>query len=328
MTTIGELAQKTGDYCPGLYVIVTPGRVLYVGQSKRCARRRANDHWLGWDISRVGQLVRDFAPASSAWEVIIVPTTALTVSLDEAEQRFIQVLRPSLNITHAPDDTPPLPARRSAAAQSSATFPGAHKGRTPANAGRTYPIQILTTDEARRLLAAPSARAPTGIRIRALLAVLYRAGLKAAEALALEERDLDEIQGTVSVRHWKGARHRTVSMDPAAFGLVRLWLDRRAALGIRGGKVFCTLAGQPIKPSYVRTLLPRLAAKAGIDKRVHPHMLRHTFAAELAKEGVPINEIQAQLGHTYPHRTAMYLHRIASTEPMHAIQARNWDAAL
>lgn len=329
MTTIGELAQNAGDYCPGLYVIAAPGRVLYVGQSKRCARRRANDHWLGWDTSRLGQLVRDHAPASSTWKVTIVPTTALTVSLDEAEQRFIQVLRPALNIVHAPADTPPLSKLRSAAARSSATIPGARKGQRPVNAGRTYQPEVLTLDEARRLLSAPSNRAPTGIRNRALLAVLYRAGLKAAEALALEECDLDEAEGTVTVRHGKGVRHRTVAMDPAAFGLVRRWLDRRAALGIRGGKVFCTLAGHPITPSYIRALLPRLAARAGINKRVHPLMLRHTFAAVLARESVPIYEIQAQLGHAYPYTTSLYLRRIAPTNPpVQVLQARDWDAAL
>jgi len=62
-------------------------------------------------------------------------------------------------------------------------------------------------------------------------------------------------------------------------------------------RLFCTLAGGPLDQSYVRLLLPRLAARAEIDKRVHAHRLRHTHAAELAEEGYPVNFIQDQLGH-------------------------------
>jgi site-specific recombinase XerD len=214
------------------------------------------------------------------------------------------------------------------AAKSLATVPGARKGITPANAGVTYPPEILTTGEARRLLAAPSSTAPTGIRNRALLAVLYRAGLRAAEALALEKRDLDTALGSVSVRHGKGDKHRTIGMDPAAFALVQRWLDCRTGLGIKGRVLFCTLDGRPLQPSYVRALLPRLARKAGIDKRVHPHGLRHTFAAELAREGVPTNVIQAQLGHASLNTTSIYLSHISPVDLIRRMQSRAWDAPL
>jgi len=210
------------------------------------------------------------------------------------------------------------------AARSPATVPGARKGARPANAGVEYPPEILTPDEARRLLAAPSAMAPTGIRNRALLAVLYRAGLRAAEAPALERRDLDHEAGTVSVRHGKGNKPRTISMDPAAFAMVQRWLDCRTRLGITSRLVFCTLDGRPLQPSYLRALLPRLAAKAGISKRVHPHGLRHTFAAELAREGVPVNEIQAWLGHKSLHTTTVYLNHVAPVDLVRRAQARAW----
>ena len=208
--------------------------------------------------------------------------------------------------------------------RSPVTLPGARKGVRPGNAGKTYRPEILTPEEARRLLAAPSNRAPTGIRNRALLAVLYRAGLRAAEALALERRDLDPDNGLVIVRHGKGNKHRTVAMDPTAFATVQRWLDTRARLGIKSKLVFCTLHGGPLQPSYVRALLPRLAAKAGIDKRVHPHGLRHTLAAELAREGIPINLIQAQLGHKSLRTTDTYLRHISPVDLAKAMQARVW----
>jgi site-specific recombinase XerD len=103
------------------------------------------------------------------------------------------------------------------------------------------------------------------------------------------------------------------------------WLDRRRALAIGGrAPLFCTLAGRALKPSYARMLLPRLAAKAGIEKRVHPHGLRHTHA-ELAAEGMPLNLVQAQLGHSSLATTDRYLRHIAPAQLIEAMRARSWS---
>ena len=75
----------------------------------------------------------------------------------------------------------------------------------------------------------------------------------------------------------------------------------------------------------MRHLLPRLAAKAGIEKRVHPHALRHTHAAELAREGVPLNLIQAQLGHSNVATTSRYLAHIAPVEVSETMRQRTWE---
>jgi site-specific recombinase XerD len=169
----------------------------------------------------------------------------------------------------------------------------------PANRGLKLPPEPLTPDEVRKLIRACSPRAATGVRNRALIVTLYRAGLRVSEALALLPKDLDSDAGTVRVLHGKGDKARVVGLDAGAWAILQLWLDRRAALGINGRQpVFCTLQGEPVKAAYVRTLLPRLARKAGIDKRVHAHGLRHTHAFELASENTPIHVIQAQLGHS------------------------------
>ena len=132
------------------------------------------------------------------------------------------------------------------------------------------------------LIQACSKRAATGIRNRALIVTLYRAGLRISEALSLLPKDLDADAGTIRVLHGKGDKARVVGLDAGAWAILQLWLDRRAALGINGhARVFCTLKGRPMKSAYVRTLLPRLARKAGIDRRVHPHGLRHTHALSL-----------------------------------------------
>jgi site-specific recombinase XerD len=210
--------------------------------------------------------------------------------------------------------------------RSPVTEPGYHAGRQAPNKGRTYPPEILDPDEVKGLLGACSNRAPTGVRNRALITVMYRGGLRLGEALALRPSDVDAARGTVTVLHGKGDRRRTVGLDPAAMSIVLRWVEKRKSLGLgRRARLFCTLQGQPLKPSYVRTLLPRLATKAGIDKRVHPHGLRHTHAAELMWEGIPVPIIQRQLGHASLATTDKYLRSIAPADVVEAMQNRVWE---
>jgi site-specific recombinase XerD len=109
--------------------------------------------------------------------------------------------------------------------------------------------------------------------------------------------------------------------------MVEEWLKARDRLGIsRRRQVFCTLAGKPLDDSYVRHLLPRLATKAAVDKRVHAHGLRHTHASELAKEGVRMNLLQAQLGHASLATTDRYVRHIAPHELVEAMRQRTWQA--
>ena len=199
------------------------------------------------------------------------------------------------------------------------------KGREPANKGQKLPVEILTPEEVKALIRTCSSRAPTGIRNRALLTLLYRGGLRLSEALALYPKDVDPDHGTVTVLHGKGNKRRTVGLDPGAFAVLERWMDRRRELGPNGRyAIFCTLQGQPLKSAYVRALLPRLAAKAGIEKRVHAHGLRHTHAAELARERTPVNLISKQLGHSGVGVTARYLDHIAPEEVVAAMQRREW----
>ena len=137
----------------------------------------------------------------------------------------------------------------------------------PNTKGQKFPAEPLTPAEAKSLLAAcgPSS---IGLRNRALLVLLWRAGLRIAEALSVHPRDLDD--GVLRVRRGKGSKARTVALDPEALAVVQAWLERKARLGI-AGPIISTLRGESVLASYVRNLLPRLAAKAGIAKRVHAH---------------------------------------------------------
>ncbi len=195
--------------------------------------------------------------------------------------------------------------------------------RNYSNKGRKLPPEPLTKDEVDTLLRAPSGRAPTGIRNRALLTVLYRAGLRISEALTLRPKDLDRQAGSLRVLHGKGDKSRTVGMPPEAFAAIERWLDVRSGRGINGNStVFCTLDGKPMKDAYVRAMLPRMATRAGIEKRVHAHGLRHTMAAEMRAEGQDIGIISKALGHSSIATTARYLDHVAPAAVVEAMRNR------
>ncbi len=190
---------------------------------------------------------------------------------------------------------------------------------------RRFPPEILTDAEVCRLLDACDDRQPTGIRNRALIAILYRGGLRINEALDLFPKDIDLEAGSIRVLNGKGGRARTLGIDPAAGAFVERWLEVRSGLGMNGTyPVFCTLAGGRMGDAYVRVLLPRLGRRAGIEKRVHAHGFRHTHAAQLRVEGVDIGIISKQLGHRSIATTARYLDHIAPQQVIEAMRTRVW----
>jgi integrase/recombinase XerD len=191
-----------------------------------------------------------------------------------------------------------------------------------ASKGRKFPAELLTSAEVAALLRQCSVTAPTGIRNRALITVMYRAGLRVNEALALRASDIDPAAGTIRVLHGKGDKARTVGIDDGGMAIVQRWMDARAALGFRRGPLFCTLAGTAVRDVYVRNMMKRIARRAGIDKRVHPHGLRHSHAAGLAAEGVPVNLIQRQLGHAHLATTDVYLSHVAPADVIAMGRAR------
>jgi integrase/recombinase XerD len=170
---------------------------------------------------------------------------------------------------------------------------------------RRFPAEPLTLADVEALRASCSRRAPTGIRNRALLAVLFRSGLRISEALALFPKDIDPTGGSLRVLHGKGDKARTAPLPNDAAEAVDRWLDCRKRLGLSGRHpLFCSLKGEPLWDSYVRALCKRLAAKAGIEKRVHPRGLRHGWALAQVQSGTSLNAIQQLLGHRSLHPIA------------------------
>jgi site-specific recombinase XerD len=154
---------------------------------------------------------------------------------------------------------------------------------------------LLSEAEVQRLLLAASERAPTGVRNRALIALLYCSGMRLGEALALRPAELDLAAATASVR---GPRARAAHVFPAAQPYLETWLAVRQGQDPPArAPLFCTLAGAPLEPAYVRAMLARLGRRAGLAKRVHAHLLRHSCAARLGRAGLAAAALAQQLGH-------------------------------
>jgi site-specific recombinase XerD len=184
---------------------------------------------------------------------------------------------------------------------------------------------LLPHVEIDQLLRACSKRAPTGRRNRALIALLWRAGLRLGEALSLTPKDVDLQEFVVRIQHGKTGK-RVVGLDSSTAALIEQWQVSRRELKISGrAPLFCTLDGGKIDQSYVRHLLPRLAAKAGIERRVHAHGLRHRMAIDLVQEGADLLTVRDLLGHASAATTQTYLSRIGASDAVDFGRQREWS---
>ena len=165
---------------------------------------------------------------------------------------------------------------------------------------RRFPAEPLTLTDVEALRAACSRRAPTGIRNRALLAVLFRSGLRISEALALFPKDLDPAGRSLRVLHGKGNKARTAPLPADAADAIDRWLERRK----------------------------RLAAKAGVEKRVHPHGFRHGWALGQVESGTSLPVIQLLLGHSSLATTATYVSHIAPAKAVAEATAKTAHLAV
>jgi integrase len=185
--------------------------------------------------------------------------------------------------------------------RSPATQPGYNRGRPPRNKGLRYPPDPPTVEEIIAVMRS-AGDGPDAVRLHGVIVVLWRAGLRVSEALALAESDLDRVRGAIQVRHGKGGRRREVGMDRWAWEQLDHSLNVRAGLPI--GALFCVLRGptrgRPCSAAGVRVQLRNAAIAAGVRRRFAPHQLRHAHAVEMSREGVPLVVIQRQLGQRRP----------------------------
>lgn len=179
---------------------------------------------------------------------------------------------------------------------------------------------VLTKDEAAALLAQTNTSCPTGLRNRALLELLYRAGLRNGEARHLCPGHIRWAEGIVEVRRGKGDKDRMVPVDQEVLGWLRAWQAKRPP----GRYFFCTLKGGPLSARYLQQLVRRLASRAGIERAVTPHTLRHSYATSLLNDGFNIREVQELLGHADLSTTQIYTH-VSPADLAAKIQRRRGD---
>ena len=202
-------------------------------------------------------------------------------------------------------------ARKLAAVRSCFRFL-ARRGALPANParqvrsprlGRRLP-SFLPVDEATLLLNAPPEPSAAGKRDRALLELLYASGLRVAEGCGLDLDDLDEARRTVRVVG-KGDKERVVPVGETALEALAAYLAMR---GRQRGPLFLNARGGRLTPRSAHRIVRARARQVGIDQRVTPHTLRHSFATHMLGAGADLRLIQELLGHSRLSTTQRYTH--------------------
>jgi integrase/recombinase XerC len=173
----------------------------------------------------------------------------------------------------------------------------------------------LGVDDCQLLMAPPEAGEQASelaaLRDQALAELLYGAGLRVGELVALDVRDVDLAQGEVRVLG-KGGKERVVPLPAAARAALAAWLERRRRPGVLGEPLFVALRarrGEAPRRLDVRDVRRRLARRAlatGLSDRVHPHRLRHSYATHLLDMGADLRAIQELLGHASLSTTQKY----------------------
>ncbi|MFC1906762.1 site-specific tyrosine recombinase/integron integrase [Chloroflexota bacterium] len=169
---------------------------------------------------------------------------------------------------------------------------------------------FLTIVEVEKLLQAPDLSTPHGQRDKALLELLYASGIRVSELVNL---DIEHVyRSTSEIRVWgKGNKERMVLMgEPAAEALTKYLNQARPKLlgDKRNNALFLNRYGERILERRVQKILDEYSAKAGLGKKVHPHMLRHTFATHMLDGGADLRVVQELLGHANLTSTQIYTH--------------------
>lgn len=176
-------------------------------------------------------------------------------------------------------------------------------------AGRPLP-KALSVEATQRLLDSGDETSPVTLRDRAMFELLYSSGLRLAELVALDLGDgrLDLRQAEVTVTG-KGAKTRTVPVGAKARAALQAWLAVRSQLARPAEKaLFVGARGARISPAVVGERLAAWARKSGLPERVHPHMLRHSFATHMLQSSQDLRAVQELLGHASISTTQIYTH--------------------
>ncbi len=169
--------------------------------------------------------------------------------------------------------------------------------------------RALSNEDLQRLLAAPAGDGFVDTRDRAVLEVLYSAGMRVAELAGLELESIDAAGGVVRVLG-KGRKERLCFLGRHALEALEEWWPLRTATarGRERKRVFINRLGTPLSDRSIRRILERCIRRAGLPRGISPHTLRHTFATHLLSAGAGLKEVQEMLGHSQLSSTQIYTH--------------------
>lgn len=172
-------------------------------------------------------------------------------------------------------------------------------------------LDLISPVELARLMQAPDTTTPPGLRDRALLELLFSTGLRISELCNLSIDDIDLSRDEFSVRG-KGDKVRVVFLSDEAKDAIRSYLavrkDMDEALFIQYGRKAKNAKELRLSPRAVQRILKACAIKAGITRKVTPHVIRHSFATDLLRNGADLRSVQALLGHAHIGTTQIYTH--------------------
>jgi integrase/recombinase XerD len=166
---------------------------------------------------------------------------------------------------------------------------------------------VLSEEQVDRLLEAPDMKKAGGVRDRAMLETMYSSGLRVSELVNLKLENINFVNGVITV-YGKGNKQRSVPLGEFAFDYLKRYIDgpRRRNVGAKSHYVFLNRSGKPISRVYFFKQVKKYAAKAGIEKPISPHTLRHCFATHLLEHGAELRAVQEMLGHANISTTEIY----------------------
>ena len=168
--------------------------------------------------------------------------------------------------------------------------------------GKKLPV-VLEPEEAQNLLKQPNKRYPTGLRNKAMLSLMLNCGLRVSEVAGLRPGNINLTKGKLRVENGKGNKDRDLAIPEYLTDLFDSWRKKRPESNF----FFSTLKGKKLSIRYLQQMVKRYAQKAGLDKRISPHTLRHTYATQYYKQTKDIETLRRILGHSDISTTTIYI---------------------
>ncbi len=162
---------------------------------------------------------------------------------------------------------------------------------------------ILEVVEAQKLLAQPNKRYPTGLRNKAIISLILHCGPRLSEVINIKPGDINLGTAKLRIKSGKGQKDRDLAIPDYLIALLESWRKIRP----KGAYFFSTLSGNKLSPRYIQQMLNRYAQKAGIEKPVSPHLLRHTYATQYYRQTKDIETLRRILGHADISTTTIYI---------------------